>query len=128
VNTSGVLAGKTLTQITAGIFSICMADTVGAHYCWDDNTYGQLGDNDSTGGTATSPLLTGPQAPAAVTTVPDDTAAREAGQHPARRVTQRDLRHVNDSLNIRLIGRVGLPRRSSAEARRSVDYAPAAAL
>jgi alpha-tubulin suppressor-like RCC1 family protein len=45
VDTSGALAGKTLTQITAGEFHTCVLDTAGAAYCWGDNPFGELGDN-----------------------------------------------------------------------------------
>jgi len=48
VDASGVLAGKTLTQITAGEFHTCAVESGGAAYCWGDDTSGQLG-NDSTG-------------------------------------------------------------------------------
>jgi len=44
VSTSGVLAGKTITQITAALFAECALDTAGHVYCWGDDTYGQLGD------------------------------------------------------------------------------------
>src|ERR1022692_4296126 len=50
VDTSGVLAGKTLTQIVSGIVATCALDSAGAAYCWGANSYGQLGD----GGTANS--------------------------------------------------------------------------
>jgi alpha-tubulin suppressor-like RCC1 family protein len=43
VDTSGVLAGKTLTQIVAGDLHTCALDTVGAAYCWGDGNNGQLG-------------------------------------------------------------------------------------
>ena len=44
VNTSGVLAGATVTSISAGEIHTCaLAD--GAAYCWGNNNYGQLGDN-----------------------------------------------------------------------------------
>ena len=47
VNTSGVLAGKTVTGISAGGSHTCaLAD--GQAYCWGDNTYGQLGNNSTT--------------------------------------------------------------------------------
>jgi alpha-tubulin suppressor-like RCC1 family protein len=42
VDTSGVLAGKTLTQITAGS-AACARDTAGAAYCWGFNFFGELG-------------------------------------------------------------------------------------
>ena len=44
VDTSGALAGKTLSQITAGLDDACALDTTGAAYCWGDNAYGALGD------------------------------------------------------------------------------------
>ena len=50
VDRSGVLAGKTLTQISAGFGSACVLDSAGAAYCWGNNEVGQLGD----GGTANS--------------------------------------------------------------------------
>jgi alpha-tubulin suppressor-like RCC1 family protein len=50
VDTSGVLAGKTLTQIAAGIVATCALDSAGAAYCWGSNANGQLGN----GGTANS--------------------------------------------------------------------------
>lgn len=44
VNTSGVLAGKTVTAITTGYSHTCaIAD--GAAYCWGVNAQGQLGNN-----------------------------------------------------------------------------------
>ena len=47
VDTSGVLAGKTVTAITAGDIHTCaVAD--GKAYCWGDNGYGQLGNNSTT--------------------------------------------------------------------------------
>jgi alpha-tubulin suppressor-like RCC1 family protein len=45
VNTSGVLAGKTLIQITAGNGFTCALDITGKAYCWGDNSQGQLGNN-----------------------------------------------------------------------------------
>ena len=44
VDTSGVLAGKTLTQITAGDNHMCALDSAGAAYCWGHNSDGELGD------------------------------------------------------------------------------------
>jgi len=52
VSTSGVLAGKTLTQVTAGNDLTCALDSTGLAYCWGDDTRGQLGNNSTT----TSPV------------------------------------------------------------------------
>ena len=48
VDTSGVLAGKTLTQISAGDASACALDSAGAAYCWGVNGDGELGDGSTT--------------------------------------------------------------------------------
>ena len=45
VDTSGVLAGKTLTQITVGVNHTCALDSTGSAYCWGDNEFGELGVN-----------------------------------------------------------------------------------
>jgi alpha-tubulin suppressor-like RCC1 family protein len=45
VYTGGVLAGKTLTQVSAGDLYACALDSGGAAYCWGDDDWGQLGDN-----------------------------------------------------------------------------------
>ncbi len=45
VSMSGVLAGKTLTQVTAGNDLTCALDSTGLAYCWGDNLRGQLGNN-----------------------------------------------------------------------------------
>ena len=53
VTTSGVLAGKTLTQISAdqnGMYT-CALDSSGLAYCWGSNNYGQLGN----GGVSSTP-------------------------------------------------------------------------
>ena len=47
VDTSGVLAGKTLTQISASYSDTRAVDNAGAAYCWGWNIQGELG-NDST--------------------------------------------------------------------------------
>lgn len=52
VNTSGVLAGKTLTEITAGDGFTCALDSTGKAYCWGDASQGQLG----TGSFTSSPV------------------------------------------------------------------------
>jgi len=54
VDTSGVLAGKTLTQLSAGYAHTCALDSAGAAYCWGDNELGQLGAG--TGGGSTVPV------------------------------------------------------------------------
>jgi alpha-tubulin suppressor-like RCC1 family protein len=56
VDTHGALAGKTLTQITAGGDHTCALDTTGTAYCWGDNTYGELGDG-HTGGSSNVPVI-----------------------------------------------------------------------
>jgi hypothetical protein len=43
----GVLAGKTLTQVSTGSDFACALDTAGAAYCWGDNNYGELGDGNT---------------------------------------------------------------------------------
>jgi alpha-tubulin suppressor-like RCC1 family protein len=48
VDTSGVLAGQTLIQITAGYEYTCALDSAGAAFCWGSNLYGQLGDGNTT--------------------------------------------------------------------------------
>lgn len=45
VVTSGVLAGKRLTAVTAGTIHTCALDDGGAAYCWGDGYHGQLGNN-----------------------------------------------------------------------------------
>jgi len=47
VRTDGVLAGKTMKQISSGMnYSCAIADTQA--YCWGENSFGQLGDNSTT--------------------------------------------------------------------------------
>jgi alpha-tubulin suppressor-like RCC1 family protein len=42
VSTSGALAGKPLSQISAGEDIACALDTLGAAYCWGVNETGSL--------------------------------------------------------------------------------------
>src|ERR1022692_139709 len=81
VNTSGVLAGRTLTQVSAGTYSACAVDAAGAPYCWGANSWGQLGENAAT--QSLVPVLAGPQAPASVTAIPGDTTATVSWRVPA---------------------------------------------
>ncbi|MCL1876508.1 hypothetical protein FWF74_00475 [Candidatus Saccharibacteria bacterium] len=45
VDTSGILNGKTLIQIDAGITHTCAIDSDGQTYCWGGGWYGKLGNN-----------------------------------------------------------------------------------
>ena len=45
VNTSGVLAGKTIKQISAGSSHTCAIASDDKAYCWGSNSSGQLGNN-----------------------------------------------------------------------------------
>ncbi|MFC2370292.1 MAG: RCC1 domain-containing protein [Candidatus Saccharimonas sp.] len=45
VNTTGVLAGKTIKQISAGSFHTCAIASDNKAYCWGRGTSGQLGNN-----------------------------------------------------------------------------------
>jgi alpha-tubulin suppressor-like RCC1 family protein len=71
VDTTGVLAGKTLTELSGGA---CAVDSAGAVYCWGENGSGELGDG-STAAMSEVPVLAGPQAPTRVTATPGDTKA-----------------------------------------------------
>jgi alpha-tubulin suppressor-like RCC1 family protein len=81
VQTSGVLAGKTLTQITAGAFHACATDTDAAAYCWGDNNQGDLGNNSTV--QSDVPVLAGPAAPASVVAIPGNTRAKVSWKAPA---------------------------------------------
>jgi alpha-tubulin suppressor-like RCC1 family protein len=48
VSTSGVLSGKTITQVSAGLEDACALASTGAAYCWGDNATGQLGNSSTT--------------------------------------------------------------------------------
>ena len=48
VSTSGVLSGKTLTNISVGNGHVCALDTAGKAYCWGSNSQGQLGNGSTT--------------------------------------------------------------------------------
>ena len=82
VDTSGVLAGQSLTQITAGAFHACAADAAAANYCWGDNNQGDLGDGSVR--PSDVPVLAGPQAPDQVSAVAGDTSATVSWRAPAR--------------------------------------------
>ena len=85
VNTSGVLAGKTLTQVSVGTAFTCALDRAGAAYCWGLNSSGQLGNNSTaqslvpvtvfTGGVLSGTVLVQLTAGAAFTCVQDTTGA-----------------------------------------------------
>jgi alpha-tubulin suppressor-like RCC1 family protein len=78
VHIGGVLAGKTLTQISGGQSQVCALDTADAVYCWGS---GYLGDN-SPEPFSTVPVLTGPQAPTGVTATPGNATAKVSWKAP----------------------------------------------
>ena len=55
VNTTGVLAGKTITTVSTGNFHTCVLTDDGQAYCWGYGGYGQLGNGTLTN-TATTPV------------------------------------------------------------------------
>ena len=55
VDTSGVLAGRTLTRISAATGHACAVDSLGKAYCWGRNDKGQFGDG-SCGGESSVPI------------------------------------------------------------------------
>ena len=76
VITTGVLLGKTLSQISAGTYHTCATDSTGLVYCWgqDSSGSGQVGDN----GTATirqSAVYVYSMTPAGVTAFPGNASA-----------------------------------------------------
>jgi alpha-tubulin suppressor-like RCC1 family protein len=74
VDAGGALAGKTLTQISAGRLDTCAVDSAGAAYCWGDNSEGELGDG-STVSISDVPVLVGPPGNLVFTSAPALTAA-----------------------------------------------------
>lgn len=48
VTTSGVLNGKTISQVSSGRNMTCVLDTAGLAYCWGGNSDGQLGNGTTT--------------------------------------------------------------------------------
>ena len=68
VTTSGVLSGKTLTQISAGNGFTCALDSTGAAYCWGNNASGQLGNGTTTSSDVPVAIVPGP--PTGVTAFP----------------------------------------------------------
>lgn len=48
VDATGALLGKTLTQISAGNYSVCTLDNAGLAYCWGYNYNGALGEGSNT--------------------------------------------------------------------------------
>lgn len=49
VNTSGVLASKTIKQIVSGAWHTCVIASDDQAYCWGNNYSGELGNNSTTG-------------------------------------------------------------------------------
>ena len=69
VSTTGVLAGKTIKQITAGTEFTCAIASDDKAYCWGSNSSGQLGNNS----TINSGVPTHVYAPKENTTIPANT-------------------------------------------------------
>ena len=82
VDTTGVLAGETITQITTAGADACALGSADTIYCWGDNSDGQLGDGSFTTD-SNVPVLAGPEAPTGVTAVPGQTTATVSWQTPA---------------------------------------------
>src|SRR6202035_570477 len=60
VDTSGVLARRTLTQISVGnSYDTCALDSAGAAYCWGNNVNGQRGDGTTTSSDVPVAVATG---------------------------------------------------------------------
>ena len=76
VDTSGVLAGKTITKVVTGSWHSCaIAD--GKAYCWGSDYDGELGDNTSAYDMETSPVAVDTSGVLAGKTVTDITAGEE---------------------------------------------------
>ena len=69
VNTSGILAGKTIKQISAGSSHTCAIASDDKAYCWGSNSSGELGNNS----TINSGVPTHVYAPKENTTIPANT-------------------------------------------------------
>lgn len=69
MNTTGVLAGKTLKSVAVGLSHSCVLSSEPMVYCWGTNTHGQLGDGRASG---TSSLV-----PVAITRQPGAILGRE---------------------------------------------------
>jgi prepilin-type N-terminal cleavage/methylation domain-containing protein len=69
VVTTGVLAGKNITQISAGQYHTCAVDTAGLGYCWGNNSNGQLGE----------PAINNSTSPIAINTASGALAGRSIG-------------------------------------------------
>ncbi len=82
VDTSGVLAGKALAQVSAGDSFACALDTSGQAYCWGINEHGDLGDGSSIA-SSDVPVQAGPSPPADVTAVPGNRSAVVSWAAPA---------------------------------------------
>ena len=83
VDTTGVLAGKVLTQVSAGGNSwTCAAGSTGAVYCWGGNGQDALGDGNSAA-PSDVPVQAGPSPPTSVSAVPGNRSAVVSWAAPA---------------------------------------------
>jgi alpha-tubulin suppressor-like RCC1 family protein len=71
VSMSGVLSGKTISQISAGLLHTLVLSSEGLAFSWGTNTYGQLGNNTNTSASV----------PVAVTSSKTFTAVSAGGYH-----------------------------------------------
>jgi hypothetical protein len=83
----GVLAGVTVTQVSAGSEYTCAASAAGAGSCWGRNEFGQLGDGSTTDRPRPVAVnvvaLTAPQAPTGVTATAGNAQATVSWTAPA---------------------------------------------